>query len=172
MIHDFNEKLEESIKASDEPFWDAIYKKAFPNMVNHMLADADTQSQRMGIDRVILLANGKTIFIDEKKRTQVYDDILLEYMSIDTTGAPGWIEKDLAIDYLAYAFMPNQTVYLFPWDILRRAWLHYKDKWMDTYLKVPGYNATYTTWSVAVPIKTLQNAVTTATIIRLEGSLP
>ena len=170
MIHDFSTKLKESIQASDEPFWDAIYKKSFPNMVNHMLADADTQSQRMGIDRVILLANGKTIFVDEKKRTKIYDDILLEYISVSTTNAPGWIEKDLAIDYLAYAFMPNKTVYMFPWNLLRRAWLHYKPEWMVKYPIISALNKTYTTYSVAIPINTVRDAVNLAMVIQLEGA--
>lgn len=166
-VHNFERDLKFSEEASDEAFWDAIYKKAFPNMVNHMLCSGDTKSQRMGIDRLVLLSNGKVLRIDEKKRREVYDDILLEFVSVDTTGAPGWIEKDLAIDYLAYAFMPIERVYLFPWDMLRRAWKYYKREWIARYPRITAQNDGYKTFSVAVPIDTLRRSVSIASVIQL-----
>lgn len=165
--HNFKQSLEYSESASDEPFWDSVYRKAFPNLVNQMLASGDTISQRMGIDRVIILDNGKVLMIDEKKRAEVYQDILLEYLSVSTTGAPGWIEKDLAIDFLAYAFMPIKRVYLFPWPLLRRAWIHYREDWIKTYRKVTAHNNGYDTLSVAIPIHVLVKAVSNASIIQL-----
>lgn len=165
--HDFRTSLRYSEAASDEPFWDEIYRKAFPNLVNHMLASGDTQSQRQGTDRVIILANNVVLKIDEKKRTEVYNDILLEYISVDTTGAPGWIEKDLAIDYLAYAFMPTKRVYLYPWIMLRRAWIHYKFEWLKDYKPVKAVNRGYNTFSLPVPIEVLKNAVSLASVIQL-----
>lgn len=167
-VHNFIEQLEYSETASDEKFWSAVYVKAFPNMVAHTLCSGDTKSQRMGIDRAIILANGKTLYIDEKKRKKVYNDILLEFESVSTTGAPGWIEKDLMIDYLAYAFMPTQKVYLYPWPFLRRAWIHYKDVWMKEYEVKEAKNEGYITKSLAVPISTINKAVSTAMIIQLE----
>jgi hypothetical protein len=136
-------------------------------MVSHMPCPGDTQSQRLGIDRLILLSSGRVLAIDEKKREQDYNDILLEYLSNDSTGAPGWIEKELQIDYLAYAFMPSKRVYLFPWDMLRRAWLHYKADWLKKYQIPPARNKGYCTHSVAVPIVELHSAVKTAMIIQL-----
>jgi hypothetical protein len=164
-IHDFRERLAWSEAASTEPFWDAVYRKAFPNLVNHMQASGDTHSQRLGIDRVLILANGRTLYIDEKKRSQEYGDILLEYLSNDVTRAPGWIEKDLAIDYLAYAFMQSKRCYLFPWAMLRRAWLHFGEQWRRDYRPVVAQNVGYQTWSVPVPIPVLRKAVSTASII-------
>jgi len=167
LIHDFKEQLSYSETASDEPFWDAIYRKAFPNMVNHMLCNGDTQSQRMGIDRLIMLASGKVLTIDEKKRKEEYSDILLEYVSVDTTDAPGWIEKDLSIDYLAYAFMKTKRVYLLDWLALRRAWGHYKEEWLSKYTHITAQNNGYKTLSVAVPIDVLKSAISLATVIQL-----
>ena len=166
-IHNFDERLQWSEAQSDEPFWDAVYRKAFPNLVNHMLGSGDTESQRKGIDRVILLANGKTLYVDEKKRGKMYDDILLEFLSVDTTGAVGWIEKDLQIDYLAYAFMPNRCVYLFDWQMLRRAWIENGESWKQKYKIIKAQNKNYTTHSVAVPIKTLLVSLVKATIIEV-----
>jgi len=167
MIHDFKSDLEFSEEASAEPFWEAIYKKAFPNMVNHMLCSSNVTSQHMGIDRIILLSSGKILCIDEKKRRQVWSDILLEYVSNDRTQAPGWIEKDLHIDYLAYAFMPTKCVYLFPWLMLRRAWLIFKKSWLGQYKHIAAQNVGYRTWNVAVPIATLCEAVKLVSIIQL-----
>jgi len=167
-VHDFNDNLEWSEQQSDEPFWDAIYRKAFPNMVWHKLCNGNTEGQHRGVDRLIYLSNDRILRIDEKKRKEVYQDILLEYISVDTINAPGWIEKDLAIDYLAYAFMPIQTVYLFDWLMLRRVWLHFGNEWKEKYEKVSAKNSTYTTWSVAIPIKILRNAVALSREIKLE----
>lgn len=166
-VHGFREQLAFSEAASDEPFWDAVYKKAFPNMVNHMVCSGDTHSQRIGIDRLILLSSGRTLAIDEKKRREEYNDILLEYVSVDTTGAPGWIEKDLMIDYLAYAFMKSQRVYLFDWLALRRAWLHYRDEWKRKYQVIVAQNNGYKTLSLAVPKETLRAAVSLAMVVQL-----
>lgn len=166
--HDFVERLAYSERASHEPFWDAVYRKAFHNMVNHMPCPGDAASQRMGIDRLVFLANGKTVAIDEKKREGVYGDIYLEYISVDTNNTPGWIEKDLAIDYLAYAFMPIQRVYLFPWDVLRRAWLRFGNRWKAVYACRSAQNNGYKTWGVCVPISVVQSAVRTAAIIDVD----
>lgn len=166
-IHDFKQQLEWSEEASDEPFWEAIYRKAFPNYVDSMLCSGNTTGQRRGVDRIVYLSNDSILRIDEKKRKKVYGDILLEYLSVDTTGAPGWIEKDLAIDYLAYAFMPTQRVYLFDWPMLRRAWGYYGEDWKAKYPDIPARNNGYTTHSVAVPIKVLRDAVSLARLIQL-----
>lgn len=172
ITHNFRQQLEWSEAASYEPFWDAVYRKAFPNLVNHMICSGDTAGQRMGVDRVLYLANNFTIAVDEKKRKEVWPDVLLEYISVDTTGAPGWMEKDLAIDYLAYAFIPNRRCYLYPWPLLRRAWMHYKEQWISDGQRrtngcriVTAQNAGYKTYSVAVPIQTVQKAISTALII-------
>lgn len=177
-IHDFNEQLRWSEAAGYEPFWDAVYKKAFPNIVNHMMTSGNTLGQRMGVDRVLYLSNNMTIAVDEKKRKGTYTDVLLEYISVDTTGAPGWMEKDLAIDYLAYAFIPTKQCYLYPWPLLRRVWLRYRDEWIaagenkiDGFVKVPGYNKKYTTWSVAVPMKVLHSALRNSIIIDVSTEL-
>lgn len=136
-------------------------------MVSQMLCDGDTESQRQGIDRIVLLANGRVLKIDEKKRRQEYNDILLEYISVDKTGAPGWIEKDLTIDYLAYAFMQSQRVYLFDWCLLRRVWLKHKKEWIEQYNIPPAQNSGYCTLSVAVPITKLLKLISTASVIQL-----
>ena len=178
ITHSFNDQLKWSEAAGYEPFWDAVYRKAFPNIVNHMMCSGNTAGQRMGVDRLIYLANNLTIAVDEKKRKEVWPDVLLEYVSVDTTGAPGWMDKDLAIDYLAYAFIPTKQCYLFPWQLLRRAWLHFRGEWIQDGKQrrngcriVYAKNNGYTTHSVAVPIKTVQSAIQRALIIDVSAEL-
>ena len=165
--HDFLERLEWSEDASDEPFWDEVYHKAFPNMLWHKLCSGDTDSQRRGIDRLVYLSNDRVLRIDEKKRAKDYKDILLEFISVDTTDAPGWIEKDLAIDYLAYAFMPSKCVYLFDWIMLRRAWVNYGEQWKSEYPIIQAQNDGYKTHCVAVPISVVRSKASTACVIQL-----
>lgn len=165
---DFRSDLDYSLAASTETFWEAVYRKAFINMLAcEQVSDLD--QQKRGIDRIIYLANGHTLTIDEKKREREYQDILLEYTSNHERNTPGWIEKDLAIDYLAYGFMQSRRCYLFPWPMLRRAWLRFGSEWRKKYRPVVaatwvGGNS-YHTISVPVPIAVLQRAITTATVI-------
>lgn len=172
-LNDFHNDLRFSLAARDETFWRNVYEKAFPNMTRMFLC-RDLDLQRRGIDRLIRLTSGKLVTVDEKKRRKNYGDILLEYLSNDVTGAPGWIEKDLAIDWLAYAFMDNQRVYLLNWPMLRRTWEHFGDEWKE-YGKAGRYgfkivrakNYGYTTHSLAVPTQRLMSALSTATVIQL-----
>lgn len=167
-MHDFRERLAFSEKVSDEDFWQKIYKKAFPDMLFAQICTGESQGQHLGIDRLIQLKSGKTIYIDEKKRESVYPDICLEYVSVDTTNAPGWMEKELLIDYLAYAFMPTQKVYLLPWALLKRSWLRFGNEWKKKYRNVTAINKGYRTLSVAVPIDVVLTTVKNSMIIQPE----
>jgi hypothetical protein len=167
-IHEFEASLEFSEQASEEAFWDAVYRAAFPNMVSHMSCPGDTESQRLGVDRVILLDNAEILKIDEKKRRGDWPDVLLEYLSNDRTGAPGWIEKNLRIDYLAYAFPEARRCYLIPWPGLRAAWKSNGADWKLKFPRVEAQNRDYKTLSVAVPVKVLYRAVNQAMWIDLE----
>ena len=164
-VNDFKNDLAYSLASSTEAFWDAVYKKAFPGMTGSMLCPNAGPTQHMGIDRVILLSNGRCLYVDEKKRREKRGDILLEYLSNDRTGALGWIEKDLSIDYLAYAFMETRQVYLYAWPLLRRAWLHYGPEWKEKYRIPPVINSTYKTFCVAIPIVVLNSAVQLSALI-------
>ncbi len=167
MMHDFKERLAFSEQHQHDDFWIAIYKKAFRNMVSQMSCYGDNQSQRLGIDRIIHLSSGKTLNIEEKLRETVYDDICLEYLSNDRTGAIGWIEKELLTDYFAYAFLPIKKVYLFPWVMLQRAWFNKKHEWLSFFKCNTADNKTYKTHFVSIPINILIKTVAEAQIIQI-----
>lgn len=165
--HDFNERNRWSLSKSHEPFWCAVYEKAFPSLVSAELV-TDPTLQRAGVDRLLTLGNGIKLTVDEKKRERAdTGDILLEYRHEGLYNADGWIEKDLTIDYLAYAFIPNRRCYLFDWRMLRRAWLHYKDQWLLKYEHISSQNKSYKTWSLVVPTDVLYRAVRSASIIEV-----
>jgi len=173
-VHEFHDRNQYSLAGRDEKFWDLVYHKAFPTMIRWELVD-DISQQKQGIDRKLFLqsAGGSIheILIDEKKRGEVFPDILLEFASAAEFNTPGWIEKDLRIDFLAYAFMPTSTVYLFPWPMLKRAWVRFGEKWKKEYRIISANNPGYTTLSVAVPIKKLQSAVTSASVINVSKQM-
>lgn len=166
-VNDFQECLDFSHDHKNEPFWEKVYDKAFPDMEWCKPCIEKGQGQYLGIDRIIYLVNGKILTVDEKLRKKVYPDILLEYLSNDRTDAPGWMQKPLHIDYLAYAFLPTKRCYLFDWQMLRRAWLHHKEEWFQIYRKVPSKNPGYKTWSLAIPTKVLLDATKRARIIQV-----
>ena len=166
-VHRFKERLQFSQDHRNEPFWQAVYEKAFPNMEFAMPVTEKSQGQYLGIDRVIYLNSGKTLYVDEKLREKVYSDILLEYLSNDRTQAPGWMEKDLLIDYMAYAFLPIQKCYLFDWQMLKRTWKYYRNIWIKEFGTVTAKNQGYNTLSVPVPTELLLSKVSNASIIQL-----
>lgn len=126
--HSFKESLAFSHEADELPFWEQCYKKAFPTMQAMLNHRDDGDHQRQGIDRSVILANGKQLWIDEKVRKKDYGDILLEYVSNDRTNAPGWVCKPLLCDYIAYAIIPSSKCYLLPVPQLQAAWVENNEK--------------------------------------------
>lgn len=166
IVHDFKEDLEFSQGTRTEEFWLAAYRKAFPNMVGQHPIVGDCAAQRQGIDRVISLSSGRDLKIDEKVRRKNYNDVLIEYLGDEEHGKPGWIEKDLAIDYIAYAFIPSRQCLLLPWPLLQRAWRLCGSEWQKNYPVIRARNPNYTTACVAVPIEELRTRIGQATLIR------
>ena len=157
VVHDFQECLAKSHAASDLPFWEQCYRKAFPDfaaMVNHR---RDGSHQRLGIDRSVILESSRQLFIDEKVRGrnkvtwQVYKDIALEVMSDRDRRTPGWICKPLMCDYIAYAIAPLGLCYLLPTPALQAAWIRCGDAWMRDFGVRESHNASWTTLFCPVP---------------------
>lgn len=172
MLHDFATSLALSKEHEDAPWWPEIYSRAFPNHLSAVSVRDDGWAQRGGIDRVVTLKSGKTVTVDEKVRTQDWGDIALERWSDRDRKKPGWIQKDLACDFIAYAFVPSQRCYLFPFLTLRRAWLTDGRKWCEAAAKeqdgfrvVTANNGSYVTESIAVPTAELLTAVRAAMVV-------
>ena len=184
-IHDFDERLAYSHDQADAPFWQEVYRKAFPDMATCLDLRQDGWHQRAGRDRAIILTSGRSIFIDEKARSRSYGDILIEIWSrypknlgppyAPVKGAkPGWALEPKDCDFLAYACIPTQVCYLIPFLGIRAAWIKYRSMWLrkasgkrNGFRFAVAPNATYNTISVAVPPDVLQANIADALTIRM-----
>lgn len=171
-VHDFQKSLALSESYADAPWWEEIYRQAFPGMDSMTCVRKDGWAQRGGIDRCIHLPSGKSISIDEKVRIEDHSDILLEYWSDERRRRLGWVAKELATDYIAYAFVPSQRCYLLPFATLRRVWKVHARDWIalgeahaEGFHECRAQNDGYVTVGVAVPIPRLLQSLTDAMII-------
>lgn len=122
MSGDFEPDLDWSHTIAGMPFWDEIYRQAFPGFVASHVPVGDGWHQRAGRDRIVVLDDSSTITIDEKGRRDEWPDILIEILSDRDRDKPGWgsPRKRLGCDYIGYAFVPARTVHLIPYRELRR----------------------------------------------------
>ena len=160
--HDFVESLKKSQAQAGNPLWERVYQRAFPTLQTMADVRQDGWAQRGGIDRVLILSSGKTIHVDEKVRDKDYGDILLEYWSDEAGRVPGWIAKDLACDFIAYAVLPSSKCYLLPFHTLRLAWQLNRRHWVEKFKRIEAQNRGYVTVSVGVPADILLSALSEA----------
>jgi len=164
-VHHFADCLALSQQYADADWWLPVYRMAFPRMISAVSVRDDGWAQRGGIDRVLTLQCGRTYTIDEKIRTQNWPDILLEQWSDEARQIPGWIQKPLACDFIAYAYAPSETCYLLPVAPLQRAWRQRGRQWIVTYGTRRARNPGYVSVSVPVPIDVLMQAIVDAMFV-------
>lgn len=176
MIHDFATSLRRSREQASAPWWEPLYRSAFPELAT-MSYVGDSPAQRDGVDRVLVTHSGHVYQIDEKVRTSDYPDLCLEYWSDQERRHPGWIARDLACDFIAYAFAPSGRCYLLSFPLLRRAWRLHGPDWMrlgearhDGFRIVEAKNRGYVSRSVAVPIDHVLDAIRGASLLTFDGS--
>jgi len=167
--HEFAASLTLSHKQADAEWWPRVYRSAFPDLASMTCVRQDGWAQRGGIDRVLTLNSGKTLTVDEKVRNKDYGDVLLEFWSVWRDGKgvdPGWVAKDLACDYIAYAWVPTGRCLLLPFQELRRVWRARHQEWVDAakrgamgFQVISANNKGYQTKSVCVPENVLRDAI-------------
>lgn len=172
-IHNFQKSLIKSHKWSEAPWWEKVYRKAFHNFASMQNIRNDGWAQRGGIDRIVTLDSGRTVLVDEKVREEDWPDILWEFYSDKDRKKPGWCAKDLACDFIAYAFIPSEICYLLPFLQMRRAWTTNRYDWCAKaennecgFRFVDAVNEGYTTRSVAVPTGISLAAIRDAMTVR------
>ena len=168
-VHDFSERLAWSHKQEGKGWWESVYRKAFPGLQSINSVRQDGWAQRAGIDRIIVLASGKVIKVDEKVRSRDYQDILLERWSDEAKQIPGWVQKPLDCDFIAYAFVQSGLCYLLPTLLLQRAWREYGRHWVGSYKEVRAQNRNYVTVSVPVPTDVLLDAIRECIIVSFDA---
>jgi hypothetical protein len=165
-VHDFRASLALSNSYADAPWWLDLYRKAFPTLESAVSVRSDGWAQRGGIDRVLTLACGRTYTVDEKLRANDWPDILLEQWSDEARRVPGWVQKPLACDFIAYAFAPSRRCYLLPVAPLQRAWRQHGREWIQIYGQRRAKNVGYLSTSTPVPIAELLRSMAEAMLIR------
>lgn len=166
---DFAADLAFSHAQADQPFWEQIYRLAFPDMASMTNVRKDGWAQRGGIDRVITTASGRVWKIDEKVRRQKWNDILLELQSDIARNLPGWVIKDLACDFIAYAFLPTRECFLLPVAPLQRAWREHGAVWRKRYGTREAPNNGWRTLNCPVPIPVLMEKIAEAMLFRWDS---
>ena len=172
MPHNFGRSLAFSHEHADAPWWEIIYRTAFGKLLSCASVRQDGWAQRSGIDRIVITETGRQIKIDEKVRKEDWPDFLLERWSDEARRSPGWVQKPLDCEFVAYAFVPSATCYLFPTLTLQRAWQVYGRDWIGAYPEIRAYNEGWTTVSVAVPREVLLQALANATMVRWAAQSP
>lgn len=163
--HDFRTSLALSESYADAPWWMDLYRKAFPNLISAASVRADGWAQRGGIDRVLTLACGRVYTVDEKVRSHDWPDILLEQWSDEARRSPGWVQKPLACDFIAYAFAPSRRCYLLPVAPLQRAWRQCGRQWVERFGQRRARNVGYVSANIPVPIGELMDAMVRAMVL-------
>lgn len=169
-IHNFQESLAESHAYADAPWWEDVYRSAFPGVRSMVCVRDDGWAQRGGIDRLITLSCGRIIPVDEKIRKEDWQDILLERWSDEARRIAGWVQKPLACEFIAYALVPSHRCYLLPTLTLQRAWRRHGRAWCEQYKPIRAQNNGYVTLSVAIPTDILLSAVSDAMCIKWEAA--
>lgn len=171
-VHRFQDSLKKSQDYADAPWWEPVYREAFPDLEHMQNVRNDGMAQRFGIDRRLTLTNGKQFLVDEKVREKAWPDFALEVLSSREHDTPGWIRKPLECDFIAYAFIPTETCYLLPFPALQRAWARNWEIWtfnadrgLDGFHRIEAKNPGYTTVSCAVPIPVALDAIKDALVI-------
>ena len=98
-------------------------------------------------------------------RSRDWPDILLEQWSDEERRIPGWVQKPLACDFIAYAYAPSGVCYLLPVPALQRAWRMHGRAWIERYGVRRALNFGYITASVPVPRGELMRAIADALVL-------
>lgn len=164
-VHSFRDSLALSERFADADWWLPLYRRMFPRLQSAVSVREDGWAQRGGVDRVLTLKCGRTYTVDEKIRTEDWPDILLEQWSDEARRSPGWVQKPLACDFIAYAYAPSGVCFLLPVVPLQRAWRQHGRKWVELYGQRRARNPGYVSVSVPVPRGVLMQAVVEAMLV-------
>lgn len=126
VVHSFGERLDYSNRMSDEPSWTDFYRRVWPNVHHLIRVEGDCEHQRNGIDRIVILKDGREFRVDEKKRERskktlkVYDDFLMEAYGDLAKKKLGWsVDPTKRCDFITYAIAEIFKCYLLPYELLR-----------------------------------------------------
>lgn len=156
-MNDFKRDLEYSMELKDDNRLDNFYKVAFP-LADKIEFCSELSQQFKGVDKIIYFKSGNTITIDEKKRRKDYGDILLELWKNKEKRKPGWLFYSQC-DYIVYAILEANKIYLLPLLFLQMAWKNNRSQWLNKYDRKLANNIYYNTENIPIPTNVLLSAI-------------
>jgi hypothetical protein len=162
--HGFEKSL--GREAADAPFLDALWSVWWGGAC-YTRREPDLAKQKKGTDVHLYLhaVGGKPVVAQEKIRRHDYGDVLLEYLSANTTGDPGWALKVPAqARVVLYGIAPSRRALLFPYTSLVLATRDNLELWRRKYKDGPpiwnqGFCEAYYALNVAVPTRIVFEAI-------------
>lgn len=160
-IRNFKEDLEMTENEDLDNLMNNFYLSKVKNIskVKKVNYDKYPNLQKLGVDRVVLLKNGKKLLIEEKFRFNVYNDIFIETHSSDNK--LGWIKKESRTDILVYYIIPLNTIYVFDFRKLKIKFNKWNTEWLLRYGYTRSKNKNYTSKGICIPIDILENHLKT-----------
>ena len=152
MTHDFHSDLQRSMLPSGDRRTEEILREFFGSPRDFAL-DWSPRRRPYGHD-CEARAWGSYYTIEEKRRTVDYGDVLLENVSNNRTGTPGWTRKCGNVDYVLFIF-PGKRWEIFPGAALKVAFLSNVDEWLKKFGVTEARNKTYSTLNIAIPTSDL-----------------
>lgn len=156
-MNDFCLDLKYSLDERDNKIFDDFYYSAFPLLEKIEFCES-MEFQTKGIDKLLYLQTSKVISIDEKKRRKDYGDIALELWKNKERKKPGWLFYSQC-DYIVYAIIPSNKVFLLPTLLLQLAWKNNKFDWLSKYPRKLADNKFYHTENICIPENVIIEAI-------------
>ena len=161
--NDFQTDLHYSLDLSDEKLLDEFYMTKFPfaqsvETVSYGANKINRELQEKGVDKIIRCSNGNVFTIDEKKRRKDYGDILIELWKNKEQHKLGWLFYSQC-DYIVYAVIGADKIYLLPTLLLQMAWKTNGTNWLKQYPLKKADNIYYKTVNIAIPTNILITAM-------------
>lgn len=172
----FQNQLADSYDSDINELMNNFYKRFFSNVKDIRVHDIktddkktkqeDRDKQKQGVDKSVTLKDGTTLLVEEKMREPRYwenrkTDILLEYISMDSTNTPGWVYTSKS-HYLVILFknidIKKSEVYVFPFPAIRK-WVKQHQTQFMSYQTLSAHNVTWHTLSKAVPLNVVINDI-------------
>ena len=175
-LNAFHKQLKDSYNKQLNDKMNAFYELYFKDVESIRVHDIksadkatkieDKKKQKQGVDKTILLKNGKRILIEEKFREPRYwenrkTDILLEYISIDNKNIPGWVYTSKS-DFLVVLYknknINDSELYVFPFKPIRQWVKLHHDEFMAC-RDIVAPNTNWKTISKEVPLEMIMRMI-------------
>ena len=171
-VYQFEDNLAFSEENERDERWEQFYHFFFPEISDIEMIRGDDQRQKVGIDKIVHLKDGKQHNIDEKVDRKGYPRFPIEIWQAKNINLLGWAMKDdQQTHYIAYLVEPKQDYYLIPYKEIKNAyhrnkqqWLNYAHSRRNNFIYAKVYNdmiggIVWETHNVCVPFDVLINQI-------------